>query len=303
MKKILFGIDGGGSNTRLLITDSSLKKLDESKGGATNFHKIGLEEAVINVQNLVEPFLTKYNDDFEIALVLGTAGAGRKEDAEKLESYLRESLPSIEKIKVISDAEITLRGAFKNEKGAVLIAGTGSLLYYKFGNDINRIGGFGRLIGDEGSGYTIGRKGLNVLSKMLDGRIEKTFLAELTEQKFGINSSQQLIAKVYRENFDIASFAETVIEAAERKEEHSLNIINEQTSELINHFKVMLRKENPKHVDLILNGGLVESDNFFKKMLIKKIQNETPKIKVVNPKHRPEYGAVLIAKDILQENK
>ena len=303
MKRILIGIDGGGSNTKLLITDSSLKKLNEASGGATNFHKIGLEEAVINVQNLVEPLLANYNNNSKFALVLGTAGAGRKEDAEQLETYLSESLPDIENIKVVSDAEITIRGAFENENGAVLIAGTGSILYYKFNNVINRVGGFGRLIGDEGSGYTIGRKGLNILSKMLDGRIEKTLLAELANEKYGFDSTHNLISKIYRESFDVAKFAETVIEAAEKKEEHSFKILEEQATELINHCRVMLGNEYSKEIRLILIGGLVESDNLFKHMLIEKLHKETPQINIVKPKHRPEYGAVLIAKDILQDNE
>jgi len=303
MRKILFGIDGGGSNAKLLITDYDLNILDESRGGATNFHKIGLEKAVINIQNLVEPFLAKYNGDAEIVLVIGTAGAGRKNDAEKLEVFLKENLLGLKRIKVLSDAEITLRGAFENENGAILIAGTGSILYYKLDSKINRVGGFGRLIGDEGSGYTIGRRGLNILSKMLDGRIQKTLLNKLAEENFEISSQHQLITKLYRENFDIAAFAEIVIEAAEKKEENCLKIIEEETDELINHLKVMMGNIKSEQINLILSGGLVESESYFIKILMQKIQSEIPQIKIANPKHRPEYGAVLVAKYILKENE
>ena len=300
MNKLLFGIDGGGSNTKLLVTDIDLNKLEQSTGGATNFLKVGFEEAVINVQNLIEPFLVKYSDDSEITLVIGTAGAGRKEDAEKFETYLKESLTAVENIKVVSDAEITLRGAFENQNGAILISGTGSILYYKLNNEINRVGGFGRLIGDEGSGYSIGRKGLNVFSKMLDGRIEKTSLTELANKRLGIDSAQSLITKVYKEEFNIASFAEIVIEAAGENETHSKKIIDEETDELINHLRVITKNNKSAQIDLVLSGGLLESENIFKNLLIQKIADQLPQIKIVKPKHRPEYGAVLIAKEILQ---
>ena len=300
MNKLLFGIDGGGSNTKLLVTDIDLNKLEQSTGGATNFLKVGFEEAVINVQNLIEPFLVKYSDDSEITLVIGTAGAGRKEDAEKFETYLKESLTAVENIKVVSDAEITLRGAFENKNGAILISGTGSILYYKLNNEINRVGGFGRLIGDEGSGYSIGRKGLNVFSKMLDGRIEKTSLTELANKRLGIDSAQSLITKVYKEEFNIASFAEIVIEAAGENETHSKKIIDEETDELINHLRVITKNNKSAQIDLVLSGGLLESENIFKNLLIQKIADQLPQIKIVKPKHRPEYGAVLIAKEILQ---
>lgn len=303
MKKVLIGIDGGGSNTNLLVTDFELNKIYEAAGGATNFHKIGLEEAVLNVQNLVESYFTKFNEDAKIALVLGTAGAGRKSDAEHLETYLQESLPDIDSIKVVSDAEITFRGAFENENGAILIAGTGSILYYKTNGEINRVGGFGRIIGDEGSGYSIGRKGLNYLSKMLDGRIRKTTLEEIASQKFGIEKGSDLITKVYKEDFDVAGFAETVIEAAEKGEEYSSKIIEEETNELVNHFEVLKNNKDIDEIKLVMNGGLVQKDNFFKRKLIEKLESEIPQIKIVNPKYKPEYGAVLIAKEILQENK
>lgn len=302
MKKILFGIDGGGSNTKLLITDFGLNKLAESSGGATNFNRTGYEEAVLNVENLIEPFLAEY-DDADITLVIGTAGAGRKTDAEQFEAYLKESITNVNMLKVVSDAEITLKGAYENEDGAILIAGTGSILYYKLKNQIGRVGGFGRLIGDEGSGYSIGRKGINLLSKMLDGRIEKSLLADLAREKFGIDSPESLITKIYKENFDIPFFAEIVIKAAENEDSHSQKIIEVETNELVVHLKAVIINEGLKEINLVLTGGLVSENNFFKSTLIRKIERDLRQVKIVTPKHSPEFGAVLIAKEIQPGNE
>ena len=63
-----------------------------------------------------------------------------------------------------------MQGAFPNEAGCILIAGTGSIIYGKDENgNIYRVGGFGRLLGDEGSGFSIGRKGLQAAAKYFDG--------------------------------------------------------------------------------------------------------------------------------------
>jgi len=301
MKKLFIGIDGGGSNTKLLLTDINLNLLEESIGGPSNFLKIGLDSASRNVYELAIPFIHKYKES-RFYIVIGTAGAGRKNDAEEFEFNLKKYFNQNTKIKVVSDAEITLKGAFKNEDGAILIAGTGSILYYKSGEGVNRVGGFGRLIGDEGSGYSIGRKGLNTLAKILDGRLHSSILMNLAEEKFGINSQELLITKVYKESFNIASFSEVVIEAANQGDNYSLDIIKEEAEELFIHITTLIRKENLKELNLVLTGGLLSNDNIFKSTLINKINKELPQVEVVNPKHPPEYGAVLIAKEISSEN-
>lgn len=300
MKKFLVGIDGGGSNTKLLLTDINLNLLEESVGGPSNFLKIGLDSASQNVYELVIPFIHKYKES-RFYIVIGTAGAGRKNDADEFEFNLKKYFYQNAVVKVVSDAGITLKGAFENEDGAILIAGTGSILYYKSDKVVNRVGGFGRLIGDEGSGFSIGRKGLNTLAKIFDGRLLSSLLMNLAEEKFEINSQELLITKVYKESFNIASFSEVVIEAANQGDKYSLDILKEEAEELFIHITTLIRKENLKKLNLVLTGGLLSNDNIFKSTLINKINKELPQVEVVNPKHSPEYGAVLIAKEIITE--
>lgn len=301
MKKLLVGIDGGGSSTKLVLTDSELNILEESVGGPSNFLKIGHETASRNVYELAIPFIDKYKKT-NFYLVIGTAGAGRKNDAEEFEFNLKNFFYQNTTIKVVSDAEITLKGAFKNEDGAILIAGTGSILYYKSGKGVNRVGGFGRLIGDEGSGYSIGSKGLNTIAKMFDGRLKHSQLLNNITDKFGIDSQDKLINTVYKENFDIASIAEIVIDTAVQGDTYAFNIIENETNELLEHLVALIRKEKLGKLNLVLTGGLLSNENFFKTMLLNKIEKSFPIINIVNPKHPPEYGAVLIAKEISSEN-
>ena len=94
------------------------------------------------------------------AIVLGTTGGGRRNDAELLEKKIFEDVKqksiSINKFRVESDARIALEGSFSGKEGSILIAGTGSIMFGKDeAGEIHRVGGFGRYIGDEGSGYRI----------------------------------------------------------------------------------------------------------------------------------------------------
>ncbi len=85
------------------------------------------------------------------------------------------SIVPIKKFVVESDARVALEGAFSGNPGSILIAGTGSIMFGKDSKgNIHRVGGFGRILGDEGSGFHIARSGLTAVAKQFDGRGERT---------------------------------------------------------------------------------------------------------------------------------
>jgi len=216
--KYLIGMDGGGTKTKCILTDLNLQPIYETIGGPSNFLVIGTETVSETILNLINDCTSSQNilsDDIQ-AIVLGTTGGGRRNDAELLEKQIfnqaKQNNIAINKFRVESDARIALEGAFSGKPGSILIAGTGSIM---FGKDeegkIHRVGGFGRYIGDEGSGYRIGRKGLNAVACAYDGRAKYTKIADLLEQEFSISSAEELITEVYRNNFNIASVAPLVL--------------------------------------------------------------------------------------------
>ena len=209
---------------------------------------------------------------------------------------------SVKSLVVVGDNEIALKAAFPNSPGCILIAGTGSIIYGKDAkNKIHRIGGYGRMIGDEGSGHSIGRKGLQVVSKHFDGRNKKTKILELLDKKHRINSSDELIKKVYKENFDVASVAEIVLTAAAKKDRTALRILDEESDELIDHIKAILQKMRMKKINISFAGSLLTNKNVYSNMLKKKIKASLPSVKIVKPKFSPIEGAILIAKEMLSD--
>ncbi len=302
MTIVLFGIDGGGTKTSLAASTLDLKIINRQTGEASNHLKVGIDTAVRNLVKLINSALDRYEDAAKV-LVLGTAGAGRKSDVELLETSLKTELPSFKKIKVVSDAEITLRGAFEDENGAILIAGTGSILYYKNDNKIKRVGGSGRIIGDEGSGYSIGRKAVNHLAKVFDGREEKTDLSEFLQGEFNFNSQTDLIKEVYKNEFSIAKAAKHVIEMADDHDKKSIEILNEEAGELVEHITAILKREQLDKLKLALSGGLFSEKNYYRTLVIKQINEKHPEVKVVEPKHKPEVGALIIAKELFNKEK
>jgi N-acetylglucosamine kinase-like BadF-type ATPase len=306
--KYLIGIDGGGTKTDSAIADLSGKIIHQTTGKPSNFLVVGIEEAVENIFDLIEENLFKLEGDFAHVkqIVIGVAGAGREEDAFLLEKgfkdYSNQEGVHFKGVKVVSDAHIALEGAFPDSAGCILIAGTGSIL---FGKDdkgvIHRVGGFGRLIGDEGSGYSIGRKALNAVSKASDGRGEETLISELLNAKMNSGLSTSIINRVYKEKLDVASVAKIVIEAAEEGDAIAEDILDEEADELVLHIKSLINKIQTNNLNVAFSGSLIDNKNFYSDLLKQKIKSTLPNIKVVKPALPPVSGAILFAKRLADE--
>ncbi len=303
----LIGIDGGGTKTHAVLTNLHGEKLFECFAGPSNFLILGTEKVSATILELINLCKDHLNISYKeiSAVLLGTTGAGRRPDAELLENdfqtYLNSKNISIRNFRVESDARIALEGAFSGKPGSILIAGTGSIMFGKDKDgNIHRVGGFGRYIGDEGSGYSIGRKVLTAIAKSFDGRGEKTILSELIAKKFGIASSEKLITEVYKNNFDIASSTPLVLQAAEMEDKIAIQIIESETDELILHIKAMKNKIKEEVLSIAFIGGILSGKNVYSDLFTKKINEQIPNCRVKLPDHPPEYGAILMAQSYLK---
>lgn len=300
---LYIGIDGGGSKTKCVLCDEELNILYETQSGPSNFLTIGTQKVSETILNLVKKCCENQNISFSqiSKIVLGTTGAGRESDANKLAHSFNDLITasnlSLKAISVVSDARIALEGAFSGLSGSILIAGTGSIMFGKDNKgNIYRVGGFGRLIGDEGSGLIIGRMGLNILAKCYDGRIPYNKLKDKIEKQFNITNQEQLISKVYSEEFDIQKIAPLVINTAEEGDELCLEIIDKQTDELILHILAMFNKLKEDKMKIVFIGGTIDNENRYSNLLKEKIQLYLPQIIIQKADYPPEIGAVIMAK-------
>ncbi len=299
--KYYVGIDGGGTKTKAVLVDAKLNIINEEIGGPSNFLAFDIDD----VSNYILELLTKLTENVKITLadvhsiLIGTAGAGRKDDVQRLKNNLLEKAKklgiTINNFNVESDARIALEGAFAGKPGSILIAGTGSIMFGKDSDgSIHRVGGFGRILGDEGSGFHIGKAGLSAVAKSLDGRSSETLLAELLKVKFEISNPTQLINEVYKNNFDIPKVAPLVIEAAQKNDEICKNIINSEIVELTEHIVAMKKLLNEEILSVSLIGGTITTDNYYANLFQSKVKT-IPNIKLVDAKFPPEVGAALMA--------
>ena len=149
------GIDGGGTNSRLLAVDVHGNVIGHVRGRSTNLESNSASTVMNNLSALIQSFhdqhFTKYDDC--LGLCFGTAGVDTKASLLTIEDLLRQ-IPFTCPTKVVNDAHIALYANTLGGPGLMLIAGTGSIGYgiNKNGRQ-KRVGGFGYIVGDEGSAY------------------------------------------------------------------------------------------------------------------------------------------------------
>ena len=204
--KYYIGIDGGGSKTHCIIANEKKEQVFECFGEATNFLIIGTTPACKILHSLIETCkkqLSIGNDQIG-SLCIAVSGAGRQSDAKYLEEEFTNSAHNksnpFRNVCVESDATAALTGAFHEDAGIILISGTGSIILGKDTHGkTHRAGGFGRIIGDEGSGFSLGCKGISAISKQFDGRGEITHMTEYLKSGFEISNAEELITAILQE--------------------------------------------------------------------------------------------------------
>jgi len=301
--KYYIGIDGGGTNTRCVLANQSLKTISESNGNASNPLVVGFENSAKNIFQLIKKVCSKSGVKDKITIVAGIAGCGSKTNSQKIKRLLLERIKaskiSAADLEVVSDAQIALEGALNEKPGAIIIAGTGSIL---FGKDdagkYYKIGGYGKLIGDEGGGYSIGTKGLNAVSKYFDGRCRKSKLVDIISKEYGINNREEMIAKVYSGKFDVANISKLVLKAAINGDLTCRRILNNEIKELLLHIKAFEKNINSKKLTLSFAGSLLTNNNYYSRGLKRKVNAEFKNVRIIKAKYPPVTGAVILAKNL-----
>ncbi|HEY7287516.1 MAG TPA: BadF/BadG/BcrA/BcrD ATPase family protein [Vicinamibacterales bacterium] len=192
----VLGIDAGGSKTVCLLADEHGAIVSEGRGPGANLHAAG-ELAVEKVLHEVIEAAVGDRSITPAAVCLGIAGVDREDEAQTVRAIMRR-LGYRSRAVVVNDALIALVSAAGDAPGVVIIAGTGSIVYGRNASgESARAGGWGHMIGDEGSGYWIGREALSAVMRASDGRGPQTDLTAALLQELEIADISRLPRIVY----------------------------------------------------------------------------------------------------------
>ncbi len=235
---LYIGLDAGGTTTRLLARAQPGGAEVRLEGAGANPARLGLEAAARRLADLVQQTLRQARAERPgthvpiAALCAGVAGAGSEQQAlaDALRRQLKGDAP--EHLCGVHDATIALQAAFGAGSGLILIAGTGSVAYARAEDGaLHRTGGWGYLLGDEGSGFALGRLGLQAVAHVLDGG-PPTCLQALFAERFDLAAREAILHQVYHAQWPLQDAAPLVLEAADAGDAVAARILREQTGAL-----------------------------------------------------------------------
>jgi N-acetylglucosamine kinase-like BadF-type ATPase len=294
----LLAVDGGGTKTLAVLVNEDGTILGKGKAGASNYQVVGAEAAK---EALIEAILAAFLDAGGLMAVekavFALAGIDTAKDEKGVSGVVQDAVNelSIEigSLVVENDCLSALLGATQNKAGILLIAGTGSIVYAHDGNKrIVRSGGWGHRVGDEGSGYWIGKQAIQSVLKMQDGRGEETILSRRVLDKFSFDKIEDLYNWTYSDSYsvdDVGALAAVVDEAYQLGDAVSIRILDHAVNELILLLKTAIVKVGIEQDDfeLILQGGVFHHNAYIKDQVSERIQQIAPNVKIITSIEEP----------------
>lgn len=296
-RKFFIGIDGGGTKTVGLLADQAGHILAKAEAGASNYHAVGETQTKQVLSDVVSQLIADADTVLEsCTCCLGLAGVASPVDR-KVIGRICDDIGLPENRTLTHDAQIALVGGAEELSGVIIIAGTGSIVY---GTDTAgreaEAGGWGHLLGDEGSGYDIARRALQAVSRAADGRGVPTQLSALMLNALEFSHPRNLIPWMHSVGKDkVAQLAGEVFYAANENDSVAQGILDEAADELALAARVVIDKLGfHQPFNLVLSGGIFSHQPTFAASLRSRLQGHAPDARVCLPKHEPAYGAVLL---------
>ena len=250
------GVDGGGTSTRAVVLGADGRELGRAKDRGAVATSAAPQDAAAAVAGVVRAAQREAGVDGRAAVLwAGLAGAGQEVARAGVAKSLEAS--SLANLVVVgTDVEAAFHDAFERGPGVLLIAGTGSIAWAR-GEDgrIRRVGGWGRQLGDEGSGYAIGMGGLRTVMRAFDGRDASTSLTDALTTAVGVPGPEALVQWIETAGKgEVATLAPHVVEAADTGDASARRITDAAVGELLDHVRAAAPS---KEGAVVLWGGLV----------------------------------------------
>ncbi len=297
--KTFIGIDAGGSRLRLAASNGA--KQVEFEVAGVNLWRDGVATAGRNIAAAVNQAVSELEPAGQVHVVGGVAGALDSSRAAQLEDSVLQSVREIavRRVRIISDIQLAHYAAHGESAGLTVAIGTGSVVFARSNSGEERvIGGWGYLIGDEGSGFAIGLASLRHVARAYDKGLTST-LAEILTQSSDQSMRPVLLHTAYREGARIQDLAPKVIEMAEAGNEDAKKIIDQQTKLLVNQILIALNVLDGVPARVSFVGGL-SANGYYVDTVFGKLQSDSRRFERVTPIRRPLDQALAMAQRYAQ---
>lgn len=308
--RLVFGIDGGGTRSRIALTTLSGKIVCRLEGTSTNPYASDYKDVVSVISSLIDDACTAsgHTKGDIIGGCIGNAGLSRPSEKKEFKLHFEKILGEDIPVLLCNDAEILMAGGLGELQGLCLIAGTGSIALGRLSDGRTmRSGGLGWRLGDEGSAWWIAQQAVNRLLRSDEKRDVPTMMRQPLMDFFKITDISQLVPLFNGPKLDkaaIASAAPIVTTAALAGDALASDILYKAAGELIELVSsVVKRLPELESSNLVCAGGVLEHDIVVIEEFRRKLAETLPKVTIQKGKGDALDGALLLARDFVLKSE
>lgn len=297
---LLVAVDGGATHSRCYVYDPDRSAGWVANGSGCNPQAIGAKRAAEALRLVIGEALEHAGSEPVAAVLCGVAGVEREADERALADELDDD-PRLGTVTVTSDVVVAWAGSNGAQPAVTAIAGTGSnVLGVGDSWQARRCGGWGHVLGDEGSGYAVGLAGLVAAVRTADGRQEATRLLQAAMQRYEAGEPKDLQSQVFAledMKAGIASFASVVVGLADEQDRDAQAVVAiaaDGLAELVATVHASFAAEG-EQLPVFLVGSLAQSDSTYKVRLLEALVRRDVRTAVADAQRSPLEGAALLA--------
>jgi N-acetylglucosamine kinase-like BadF-type ATPase len=301
--RYLLGIDGGGTHTTACVANENLSIVSRGQSGPSNPIKVGVTNAKREIERACRQALRRalVSPSKLGAVCAGLAGGESVAIQQDMLAWLHKTFAACP-LMVTTDATITLAAALGDKEGAIVIAGTGSIAC---GRDrhgrILRVGGWGSLFDDAGSGYDIGRRAIAAVLRAHDGRgkptrLERSLCRELRLRKIVDVVTTPLTAQ------QISALSLLVQQDARAKDAVARSLCLEAAANLADLALTLIHQmgRQSQPVRIVCSGGVFQSSPMIRRAFARRVHDVSPGARISLLRREPVEGGLLLARRLAE---
>ncbi len=289
------GIDGGGTKTEFALADDSGKIIKTLLLGTSNPSDIGLNASLEVLRTGIFEICTDLPKR-SISLFAGLAGSSTEGVSDKIGAFL-DSL-GFAKAAHDSDAANAISAALGTKDGIIVIMGTGSVTFAQSHKRKHRIGGYGYLLGDAGSGFALGRDAILAALRYEDGSGAYTSLYDGVKARCEGKRVLEKLGSFYQGGKrEIARYASLVFEAYRQNDSIARDILENNLSAVADTVRGAAKHlTQDVSIPLVLCGGICDAnEDIIMPILQRMLATDSARYSISLCKHTLVYGALVLA--------
>ncbi|PVU91165.1 hypothetical protein BB561_004541 [Smittium simulii] len=298
MLPVIMTADGGGTKTLIYLVDLQGNEVGQATVESTNYSSVSLDMICQRISNGLDLAIAGRKNIKVVKSLVGLAGIGDPAKTKILQDKLQNLSPNLT---VITDIKLVSTGLPKSTADSLsvsVIAGTGSATLAELPDGTVEVcGGWGPVLGDQGSGTSLGSNCLRAVSAAIEKAGPDTLMVECVRSKWNVQQRLDFVRYVQalrpdQARVETAKLAEIVLDCAYNKQDPvALEIVKREVLVFSNFVTSLLRKHNASSVNIAVTGSVIVKSEAYRNDFIANIESQGFKINVLNIVDVPAISA------------